>query len=181
MWDSNRPHSYSAGLLSIFLLTVLFLAASCSKILERDIIVDNLIYQIDTIAVYESISEKTKLKTPIQFVSTLYANLYYQPIPSQLLTDLSLIRLSNGDKGIVNDLIIASFINNPQVQSSIPSESEMHADGPKFIKETYLRFLLRYPTAYEAYNLEQLIISDELLGPESIYRAFMLSKEYQYY
>ena len=63
----------------------------------------------------------------------------------------------------------------------IPSDAEMRADVEKFVQETYLRFFLRVPTAYEVFELKKEIENDPELTPELIYQAFALSNEYKFY
>ena len=173
--------------MQVFKLTaiLMLLAAvgfsSCERTVERDVIIDNVLFGIDTIPVYSSAAEKNRVKTPTQFVSTLYANLYLRPISSSTLSDLSLLQLSNGDKGMVNELFIQSFLADPVVQDGIPSYDEMRNEPEQFIRDSYLRFFLRLPTAYESYGLVQKIENDAELTPESMYRAFLLSNEYYFY
>lgn len=166
-------------------LTVLCLAAlaaaGCRKTIEQDVIVDNVIYGIDTIPVYASSADKDRFKTPTQFVSTLYSHLYLQPIHSTKLAELSLLQLAHGDKGLVNELIVESFLADEQVQATFPTDAGMRSDPEAFLRTAFLRFFLRHPTAYESHGLVQLIESEPDLSVMEVYRAFLLSNEYYFY
>jgi len=149
--------------------------------LERDVIVDNLIYGIDTIPVYSSSAEKDKLKTTTQFVSTAYSQLYLRPIPSETLNELSLLRSAHGDKNLIGELVISHFLADDAVLATLTTETEMNTDPEAFVEQTYLRFFLRLPTAYERYALSRQILSDPETTVIEVYRAFLLSNEYLYY
>ncbi|MBI1193038.1 MAG: hypothetical protein GC205_07685 [Bacteroidetes bacterium] len=157
------------------------LFGACERTLERDVIVDNLIYGIDTIPVYSTSAEKDKLKTTTQFVSTAYSQLYLRPIPSGTLNDLALLRSSHGDKNLIGELVISHFLADNAVLATLPSDAEMNTDPEAFVELTYLRFFLRLPTAYERYALSRQIVSDPETTVVEVYRAFLLSNEYLYY
>ena len=99
--------------------------------------------------VYDSNLEKDRLKTPLQFISSVFSNLYFSSIPSSVLDNLVVYRLSVGDKSLVNELIINAMLQDPVVLANIPTDEEMRLDIDDFIFTTYLRFYLRYPTEYE--------------------------------
>ena len=163
-------------------LTVLMGTTSgCQKVIEQDIIVDNVIYGIDTIPVYASAADKDRIKTPTQYISTLYSHLYFRPISSQILADLSVLQLANGGKQLVNDLIIESFLLDDEVVSTLPNATEMRDDIDDFVEMTYLRFYLRYPTAYEKFGVIRMIEEDADITPLEVYRAFLLANEYYFY
>jgi hypothetical protein len=142
-------------------------------------VVDNYIYEVNPQEIYQSNADKDKQKTSNQYISILYSNLFQTAIPLQEITDLSQIRLAIGDKQIADELILNGFANAPNIQ--IPSNSQMRADVELFIEQTYLRFYLRKPTAYENLQLKQLINEDPDLTPQHIYQSFALSNEYKYY
>lgn len=155
--------------------------SSCKKEITQEIIYDNIIYQIDTVPVYDSNLEKDRLKTPLQFISSVFSNLYFSSIPSSVLDNLVVYRLSVGDKSLVNELIINAMLQDPVVLANIPTDEEMRLDIDDFIFTTYLRFYLRYPTEYEKYELKNMIEENTDLDPVEIFRAFLLSNEYQFY
>ncbi len=155
--------------------------SACKK--ETEVIkqpeVDNYIYNINGETLYASNVEKNKQKSSEQYISILYANLFQTAIPQNDLVELAEIRLCIGDKQSADELILNSFVNNGNVV--IPTDAEMRADVEKFVKETYLRFFLRIPTAYEVFELKNEIENDPELTPELIYQAFALSNEYKFY
>lgn len=165
----------------IWLLLAGIAFSSCKKEIIQEVVYDNIIYQVDTVAVYENALEKDRLKTPLQFISSVYSNLYFSSIPSNILDNLVVYRQSIGDKLLVNELIINAMLEDPLVLINIPDNMEMRDDIPAFIEITYLRFFLRYPTEYEAYGLQEMIESDPDMSAVDVYRAFLLSNEYQFY
>lgn len=170
--------------MKIQLLAVALLAlsaTSCRKdtTINRTTVVDNYIYDVGEGEVYQSGADKEKLKTPSQYISILYAHLLRGAIPPQVMTDLTEMRLAIGDKQLADELFLQGFIRNGNVQ--IPTNAQMRANIPQFVEDTYIRFLLRKPTPYEALQMRQLIEEDNQLTPELIYQGFALSNEYHYY
>jgi len=167
-----------------FLSPIVFasiLLGSCKKEITQEVIYDNIIYHIDTVPVYSSSLEKDRLKSPLQYISSVFSNLYFSSVPSNVLDNLAIYRLSIGDKSLVNEMIINAMLEDPVVLANIPTDTEMRDDVEAFIETTYLRFFLRNPTEYEKYSLREMIETDPELDPVEIYRAFLLSNEYQFY
>lgn len=160
---------------------LLVLTFSCKKEILQEVVYDNIIYYVDTVAVYESGLDKDRLKTPLQFISSVYSNLYFSSIPTNILDNLVVYRLSIGDKNLVNEMIINAMLEDPIVLVNVPTNEEMRDNVDEFISTTYLRFFLRYPTEYEEYILREMINNDPDMLPTDIYRAFLLSNEYQFY
>jgi hypothetical protein len=154
---------------------------ACKKDITQTVVYDNIIYNVDTVPVYSSNAEKDRLKTPLQYISSLYSNLYFSSIPGNALDNLVTYRQSIGDKTLINEMILNAMLQDESVQASIPTNTDMRADIDAFIDETYLRFYLRNPTEYEKYGLRNLIETDVSMTPTDIYRAFLLSNEYQFY
>lgn len=167
------------NLLLVFISLLTFI--SCKK--ETEVItqpvVDNYIYGVNGENLYQSNVDKEKQKTSEQYLSILYANLFQTSVPQNELVELSELRFAIGDKQAADELILNNFVNSGNV--TIPSDNEMRADLDKFIEETYLRFFLRMPNAYEVFELKKEIEEDEELTPELIYQAFALSNEYKFY
>lgn len=153
--------------------------SSCTKSIDQQVVYDNVIYGLDTVEVYSSAAEKTKQKTPTQFYSILYGDLFQTSIPGKELNDLGILSQSIGDKQVMNEMVLASYINNLNVK--VPSSVEMRADIGKFIDNTYIRFYLRKPTPSEKYYLVNLITTDTGITPSIVYSAFSLSNEYLFY
>ncbi|MBL0282093.1 MAG: hypothetical protein KAX72_04580 [Chitinophagales bacterium] len=154
---------------------------ACKKNIVEEVIYDNIIYQVDTVPVYQNNSEKDRLKTPLQYISSLYSNLYYSSIPSNILDNLVIYRLSIGDKTLVNEMILNAMLKDPVVTAHIPENYEMRNDVDAFVEECYLRFYLRLPTEYEKYGLVNIIEADDEIDVVDVYRSFLLSNEYMFY
>ncbi len=166
----------------ILLFFIVFLAfSSCKK--ETTVInqpvVDNYIYGVTGENLYQSNVEKNKQKTSEQYISILYANLFQTSVPQSDLVELAELRVSIGDKQAADELILNNFVNSGSVM--IPTDNEMRADLDRFIEETYLRFFLRKPNAYEIFELKKEIEDDAEMTPGLIYQAFALSNEYKFY
>jgi len=153
--------------------------SSCKKTITEEVVYDNVIYELNDQVVYSTAAEKNRQKTPTQFISILYADLFNQSISTNDLAEIAELSLSIGDKGVVTELLLSHYLNDPQVD--IPTDSQMRADIPTFVESTYVRFFQRFPTAYEAQYLKDLIEDDLLMTPENIYAGFVLSNEYYFY
>lgn len=167
--------------IAITLFAGTFVASSCKKDIIQEVVYDNIIYDVDTVAVYQSNDEKTRLKSPLQYISGLYSNLYLSSIPSTVLDKLVIYRLSYGDKTMVNEMILNAMLQDPEVLSNLPDDDEMRDDVEGFVDACYLRFYLRNPTEYEAYVLTDMINADADMTVVDVYRAFLLSNEYMFY
>jgi len=167
------------NLLLLFITVLTF--TSCKKETEviNQPVIDNYIYGINGENLYQSNVEKDKQKTSEQYLSILYANLFQTSVPQNELVELTELRLAIGDKQAADELILNNFVNSGN--TTIPSDNEMRADLGQFIENTYLRFFLRMPNAYEVFELKKEIEEDEELTPELIYQAFALSNEYKFY
>jgi len=157
------------------------LTASCKKEVIQEVVYDNIIYEVDTVPVYQSNTEKDRIKSPLQYISGLYSNLYLSSIPANVLDKLVIYRLSIGDKALVNEMILNAMLEDPAVLAVIPDDDEMRDDVEAFVKESYLRFYLRNPTAYESYSMTEMIDADPEMTVVDVFRAFLLSNEYMYY
>jgi hypothetical protein len=155
------------------------LCFACKKETVETIKQGNVVYQLDTIPLYSNNAQKTRLKTPSQFFSILYANLFQQSIASNQLNDLDVLSSAIGDKQAMNELIIKSYITGPLAK--IPADKDMRANIDQFVTNTYLLFYQRKPTQIEKAYLGNMITNDKALTPQDVYTAFALSNEYQYY
>lgn len=160
-------------------LAAFIMSWGCKKEITQQTIYDNVIYEVNPVTVYASSAEKTKQKSPEQFISILYSNLTNKTIPGDDLNNLSELSLSFGDKELMNQVMLENFLGNPGID--IPTNDEMRSNPDAFVNETYLKFFLRIPTAYENYFLKDLISKDEGITPEMVYAAFAQSNEYLFY
>jgi len=166
----------------LFLATALVLILSACKketTYVNQTVVDNYIYAVDGEELYQSNIEKDKEKSPEQYLSILYTNLFKTTIGQNDLLQLAEVRRAIGDKQMADELVLNGFINN--IDLELPTDSEMRADIDQFIENTYIRFFLRMPTPYEIYELKDAIESDVGLSPELVYQGFALSNEYKFY
>ena len=168
-----------SNFLLLFITLLSFSACKKETNVVKQPVIDNYIYGIDGENLYQTNIEKNKQKTSEQYISILYANLFQSSVPQGDLIELAEVRLCIGDKQAADELILNSFVNNTSV--TIPSDTEMRTDIDKFVEETYLRFFLRKPNAYEIFELKREIEQDPDLTPELIYQAFALSNEYKFY
>ena len=151
----------------------------CKKTITLNPVYDQVIYNVGRVPIYTAASQKNKQKTNTQFISILYADLFQQSISGKKLNDMAILATAVGDKGMLNELLVSNFMNDPAV--ILPTSAAMNADVDKFIDDTYVRFYLRKPTTYEKAFLKNMISTDASLTPELIYTSFALSDEYQYY
>ncbi|MEO6166798.1 MAG: hypothetical protein ABIO46_00955 [Chitinophagales bacterium] len=162
-----------------FGLVLFFFLSSCKKDITRQTVYDNVIYEVNPVSVYASNAEKTKQKSPAQFIAILYSNLTNKTIPGDDLNNLSELALSFGDKELMNNVLLENFLADPEIK--IPTNEEMRSNMDEFVNQTYLKFFLRYPTAYEKYFLKDLISKDAAITSEMVYAAFAQSNEYLFY
>ena len=167
------------GCSALILLGLVLVISACKKEIEEQQVYDNVIYEIDSTKIYSSSSEKNKQKTPTQYISILYSDLFHKSIPANDLSELSELNLAIGDKSMSSELILSHYLKNPAVD--LPSESEMRNDVETFVERTYLLFYQRHSTPYEKIYLTEMINRDPGLSVEEIYTAFILSDEYYYY
>lgn len=175
-----RAFSLSRGFVAIALVAITVIATpSCKKEILRKRQYDNVLYEVNPVALYTTNAEKTKQKSALQYISILYTDLFNQSISATSLNRMSEVTLSIGDKTVASDLILRKLLVEPNVQ--IPTNDAMRNDLNQFVADTYLRFFQRHPTPYEAFYLKKLIEEDDMLMPEMVYAAFALSNEYYYY
>lgn len=124
-------------------------------------------------------AEKRSLKSDEQYVSILYANLFQRALSADRVVEIKKLIDSIGDKETVHEVIISSFMNDPDV--IIPTRAEAMTDLDGFIEETYQRFFVRHPTEAEKAWFRNYITSNENVTPELVYIAFAISNEYLYY
>ena len=155
----------------LIMLSVFMSVSSCKK--------DDPIYDVNQIHSNSYNANKTKLKTPGQYIAILYANLFQQALSANELVEITRCIESVGDKEIVHEVIISNFMNKEGV--TIPSDSLMRADLNSFLEETYKRFYVRNITEAEREYFLNFFESHPNVSSEMVYTAFSLSNEYQFY
>ena len=163
----------------LLLLVPIFLLNCKKEIITETTINKDFVYDVEGEVIYQSNVEKTRQKTPELYISILYSNLFQTSVPQQDLAQLAQIRAATGDKQLADELFLNAFVNSGF--AIIPTNAAMRDDIEQFISDTYLRFFLRIPTAYEVFELKKEIEEDEGLTPVLIYQAFALSNEYKFY
>lgn len=171
--------SYKSLQTSAWVIVFALLLTSCKKERVETQVYDNVIYEVDSTRLYNSAAEKTKQKTPTQYISILYSDLYNKTISNNELSELNELSLAVGDKTMVNELTLSHYLKATWVDK--PSDPEMRADIESFVTFVYVKFYLRYPTEYEKRYLADIIGKDPMLTVDEIYTAFVLSNEYYYY
>lgn len=158
-------------LLYSILCTLLF--SSCKE--------KTYIYEVNDILVIPNNAEKDKQKTTEQYLSILYANLYQKALSPNQLVNLSDIIASIGDKQVAYETVVAKMMSDSEVRALLPTAEEMRNDIELFIKNTYQRFFVRFPTEAEKTYWVNYIESHPNITPEHIYFAFATCDEYYYY
>ncbi|MFT4969738.1 MAG: hypothetical protein ACI9O4_001489 [Chitinophagales bacterium] len=159
------------NLLSIaFILLLLF--SSCKK--EAPIK-----YGLKSTDILTPSVNKDKPKSPAQYVAVLYVNLFQQAISTTDQVEIERLLRSIGDKRLAYELIISSYMNDPQVV--LPSYTSMRANLDLFIIETYERFYVRPPSQLELEYMKNYLENQPDITPELVYFAFAISDESFFY
>jgi len=136
-------------------------------------------YEINPVKVIDDDLIKTKQKSPKQFASILYTDIYNRAISIDLLASTERVIESVGDKYLVNEMIISNYMNTDD--KVLPTDQEMRANIDSFIVDTYLKFFLRNPNQMERSFFKSYIESNPNVTVELVYTAFVSSDEYLYY
>ena len=150
---------------------ILFAFASCKK--------EDLIYDVNQIQSTSYNANKNKLKSPAQYISILYANLFQKALSANELVEITRCIESIGDKEVAHEIVLSNFMNKSGV--TLPSDSFMRSDLNGFLEETYKRFYVRDITEAEREFFLNFFESHPDLSAEMVYYAFALSNEYQFY
>lgn len=136
-------------------------------------------FELNGIEVTTQSAVKDRLKTPEQWVSIVYTNLFQAALPANELFDVGQVFSSIGDQDVAREVLLSNFFNAEDVQ--LPTTEEMQADPDAFINETYLRFFVRLPSAAERAYVRNFLDNHPGMTPELVYMSFALSEEYLYY
>lgn len=160
------------GLLLIEVGTMVLFLSGCKKEYLYE-------YEVNEQTIEPITAGKDKLKTPEQYVSILFVNLFQRPLSANDIYDISRVLQSIGDKQLANEVLISNFMNKPDV--ILPSNASMRGNLPAFVDDVYERFLLRPPTELEKTYFINYIEARPNISPELVYYAFALANEYQFY
>jgi len=136
-------------------------------------------YDINRVQVNGDGHQKKNIKSNVQFISLLYADLYETSIPSETLKKFELLQSSFGDKNVVIERISQNMLSDPLIV--LPQDSTMLNNPKDFIIKTYNRFYTRQPSEAEIWYLENLINKNPNLTAKEFYYGFITSEEYKYY
>ena len=124
-------------------------------------------------------AEKDRVKSIDQWITILYADLFGEALGSAELFEVKQAFFSIGDQEIARATLVSNFMQDANVQ--LPDASVMVQNPDGFIDDTYVRFLVRYPTEAERTWMRNYLASNPTMTPELVYTAFALSEEYLHY
>ncbi|MGB1018533.1 MAG: hypothetical protein ACPGVH_05665 [Chitinophagales bacterium] len=147
------------------------LVSSCAK--------EEYKYGLTSTDILQPSANKDKLKTAEQYIAVLYVNLFQKAISTKELIELERIVRSVGDKRLVYELIISSFLNDPEI--ILPESAAMRADIKTFLEASYQRFYIRKPSELELEYFRNYIENNANVTPEMVYFSFAISDEFFFY
>lgn len=136
-------------------------------------------YGLLPLTIGEASANKDRVKSIDQWITILHADLFGESLGSAELFEIKQAFFSVGDQDLAREVLISNFMEDPDVL--LPAADVIAADPDAFITDTYVRFLVRYPTEAERTWMKNTISSTPTLTPELIYTAFALSEEYLHY
>ena len=152
--------------------SLLLLIAGCKA--EPDVT-----YGLQPLELNASNAEKDRVKSIDQWITILYADLFGEALGSAELFEVKQAFFSVGDQDIARATLVSNFMQDANVQ--LPDAGVMVQDPDGFIDDTYVRFLVRYPTEAERTWMRNYLSSNPTMTPELVYTAFALSEEYLHY
>ena len=124
-------------------------------------------------------AEKDRVKSIDQWITILHADLFGEALGSAELFEVKQAFSSVGDQEIARAVLVSNFMQDDGVQLPDPGVITQNPDG--FIDDTYVRFLVRYPTEAERTWMRNFLASNPTVTPELVYTSFALSEEYLHY
>ena len=124
-------------------------------------------------------AEKDRVKSIDQWITILHADLFGEALGSAELFDIKQAFYSIGDQEIARSVLVSNFMQEEGVQ--LPDAGTMNTNPDAFIDDTYVRFLVRYPTEAERTWMRNFLASNPTMTPELVYTSFALSEEYLHY
>lgn len=140
---------------------------------------DEDVYGVNDLKAHSINAGKNKEKSDEQYVAVLHSDFYGQPVSVSDMNAVGHVFMSIGDKNLAHELLISNYMNSGSVH--LPGDSVMRADIPKFVKDTYRKFLIREPTVAELSWFTTYIENHPNLTPELVYFSFASSNEYKFY
>lgn len=158
-----------------FLLMGVTLVATWTSCLPEP----DVTYGLQPLEIGANNASKDRVKSIDQWISILHADLFGEALGSAELFEIKQGFFSIGDQEVAREVLVSNFMQDPNVQ--LPDVGVLTSDPDGFINDTYVRFLVRYPTEAERTWMRNNIASNPNLTPELIYTAFALSEEYLHY
>ena len=152
--------------------SILLLIAGCTA--EPDVT-----YGLQPLELNASNAEKDRVKSIDQWITILHADLFGEALGSAELFEVKQAFASIGDQEIARAVLVSNFMQDDGVQLPDPGVITQNPDG--FIDDTYVRFLVRYPTEAERTWMRNFLASNPTVTPELVYTSFALSEEYLHY
>jgi hypothetical protein len=161
--------------INIFIAIALFVfvgTTSCKKKKEY-------VYEITPVTAKKESRNKNSIKTPNEFISLAYSDLFGVSIASKKLLLLNEGYTLFGDKKYVESIIIRNLLNDPQLQ--LISTQNMRANPKDFVTKAYKTLFAREVTEYELQYLTNYINTTPTLTSKLFYHSLLSSNEYRYY
>ena len=136
-------------------------------------------YEVTPVNVGQEGTEKTNRKSTTEFISIAYSDVFGTNIPQSKLVNLSVAYSSFGDMKVIEERIIKNFLNDST--AVIPSLPSVNGDTTLFVVNSYKKFYNREPNQFEKHYWKELIRTNSLVTPVTIYYAMMTSDEYRFY
>ncbi|MEL6135606.1 MAG: hypothetical protein AAFR59_19780, partial [Bacteroidota bacterium] len=110
------------------------------------------VYEVNEVEVNQTGISKDNLKSDLEFLSLAYADLFGNTITEDQLNAMTIGYNALGDRTLIADIIVRNMLNDPE--ADVPTSQNMRADIDQFIADTYLKFYVREPGAYERWQLK---------------------------
>ena len=140
---------------------------------------DQPMYELEEVKARQAAGSKERLKTETEFFSILYIDLFDEAIGQATLQEQNKLYLGIGDKQVATELIIRTYLNDPQVQ--LPPPSALESNPAQFIADTYQKLYLRQPTEYEKRFWADFLAEHPEVSVRQVYYAFLTADEYKFY
>lgn len=137
------------------------------------------IFDVNELDVTPDNALKDKLKTPEQYVTVAYANLFQKALSISELLEITDVITSIGDKEIAREVLISNFMNKSDV--ILPTDAEMRGNVEAFVEEAHKRFFVRLPSELEIAWMKNYLNSHPDLSAEIVYFSYAMANEYLFY
>ena len=161
--------------INIFIATALIIFVGTTACKKKKVYV----YEITPVTAKKESKNKNSVKTPNEFISLAYSDLFGVSISAKKLHYLNEGYTLFGDKRYIESVIIRNFLNDPQLQ--LISTQSMRANPKNFVTKAYKSLFAREITEYELQYLTNYINTTPTLTSKLFYHSLLSSNEYRYY